>query len=222
MIPSGLNFRTARDERSTFNETRWYNAALMAGFCMRLSFLALIMLAACDPITEPAKNAIETSEQSMASPIDEAKEDATLALRSLADPANSGDRSANARMQEACYWVTQGASIKEAIDDTARGCLAKAAIGRNVAILKSLGCLTPNNLEKLRRGRSPIITRGFYAGKDAEVTPIVPVAAYPEFGNWLGNLEVMPITLNRRKGEKMGVREISFLTTLRLAMRRVD
>ena len=56
MIPSGLNFRTARDERSTFNETRWYNAALMAGFCMRLSFLALIMLAACDPITKPAKN----------------------------------------------------------------------------------------------------------------------------------------------------------------------
>ncbi len=64
---------------------------------------------------------------------------------------------------------------------TPRGQLAKEALLRNLTILERLGCLTPDNLAKLRRGRAPTITRGPYAGEQAEVDHIVPVSKAPRF-----------------------------------------
>ena len=85
---------------------------------------------------------------------------------------------------------------------------------RNLTILERLGCFTPDNLAKLRRGRAPTITRGPYAREIAEVDHIVPVSKAPQFELWIGNLEFMPRTLNRRKSDKMGVRQRSHLAKL--------
>ena len=59
-----------------------------------------------------------------------------------------------------------------------------------------------------------MITRGPYAGEKAEVDHIVPVSEAPTFSSWIGNLEFMPMTLNRRKGNKMGERQRSHLAKL--------
>jgi len=47
----------------------------------------------------------------------------------------------------------------------------------------------------------------------------VPVSLYPDFENWFGNMEIMPMTINRRKADRMGARQISHLATLRKALR---
>ncbi len=95
-----------------------------------------------------------------------------------------------------------------------RGQLAKESLLRNLTILERLGCFTPDNLAKLRRGRAPIITRRPYASEIAEVDHIVPVAVAPAFSNWIGNLEFMPRSLNRWKSDKMGERQRSHLAKL--------
>ncbi|MDB4729999.1 hypothetical protein OAF58_00780 [bacterium] len=104
---------------------------------------------------------------------------------------------------------------------TPRGQLAKESLLRNLTILERLGCLTPDNLAKLRRGRAPTITRGPYAGEQAEVDHIAPVSKAPRFENWIGNLEFMPRTLNRRKSDKMGERQEAMLNKLRAASEKV-
>jgi hypothetical protein len=63
----------------------------------------------------------------------------------------------------------------------------------------------------MRRGHSPTITKGPYAGEPAEVDHIVPIAVVPELRNEIANLELMPRTLNRRKGSKMGARQKDYL-----------
>ncbi len=103
---------------------------------------------------------------------------------------------------------------------TLRGQQAMESLLRNLTILKRLGCLTPDNLARLRRGNSPVITRGPYAGEKAEVDHIVPVSKAPRFENWIGNLEFMPMTLSRRKSDKMGERQEAMLNKLRAAFER--
>jgi hypothetical protein len=149
------------------------------------------------------------------------------ALASLIDPAKLDtlkiDRAANPRLRKACYWLhvakVDGITAASIIDatghvSTPRGQLAKESLLRNLTILERLGCLTEDNLAKLRRGRAPTITRGPYTGEQAEVDHIVPVSKAPRFENWIGNLEFMPRTLNRRKSNKMGERQRSHLARL--------
>ncbi len=97
---------------------------------------------------------------------------------------------------------------------TPREQLAEEALLRNLTILERLGCLTPDNLAKLWRGRAPTITRWPYAREIAEVDHMVPVSKAQRFDSWIGNLEFMPRTLNRRKSDKMGVRQRSHLARL--------
>ena len=152
------------------------------------------------------------------------------ALSALIDPAKldtlKSDRAANPRLRKACYWLhvaqVDGITPASIIDATAhvrtpRGQLAKESLLRNLTILERLGCLTGDNLAKLRRGRAPTITRGPYAGEQAEVDHIAPVSKAPRFENWIGNLEFMPRTLNRRKSDRMGERQEAMLNKLRAA-----
>lgn len=88
--------------------------------------------------------------------------------------------------------------------------MVRDALLRNLDIAEKLGCLTPENLALMKRGRSPQITRGPYAGEPAEVDHVVPIAALPELGNEIANLEMMPRTLNRRKGSKVGQRQMDY------------
>jgi hypothetical protein len=45
----------------------------------------------------------------------------------------------------------------------------------------------------------------------------VPVSKALRFENWIGNLEFMPRTLNRRKSDKMGDRQEAMMRKLRAA-----
>jgi hypothetical protein len=82
---------------------------------------------------------------------------------------------------------------------------------------EKLGCLTTDNFEKMRHGRSPTVTRGPYAGELAKVDHIVPIALEPQLGNEIANLEMMPRALNRRRGVKMGQRQRDYLRKFRAA-----
>jgi 5-methylcytosine-specific restriction endonuclease McrA len=138
-------------------------------------------------------------------------------------PAEAWER--HWKIVDPVYYKQRGfdpaAAIREAL--TANGSAAKhaelvqAALLRNLDIAEKLGCLTPENLEKLRRGNSPTITRGPYAGEPAEVDHIVPMSVVPELRNEIANLELMPRTLNRRKGSKMGARQRDYLRKMNAA-----
>jgi hypothetical protein len=131
----------------------------------------------------------------------------------------SGARAANPRVHKIVYWLADArdrglapeAVIAEAQrlngDQGARGRLVSEAMLRNLKIADGLGLLTPENRDAMRRGHSPIVTRGPYAGEPAEVDHIIPVAVAPELAREIANLEIMPRTLNRRKAAKMGARQ---------------
>tara|TARA_R110002096_G_scaffold239769_1_gene431556 strand:+ start:207 stop:827 length:621 start_codon:yes stop_codon:yes gene_type:complete len=74
---------------------------------------------------------------------------------------------------------------------------------RNIKIARELELDTPENLELMSEGRSPIVGTGPYAGEKIEVDHIVPRSLAPDLDNLLINLEMMPMTLNRRKSNKV-------------------
>jgi len=93
-------------------------------------------------------------------------------------------------------------------DDQNREQIQSAALIRNRGILEKLGCLDAVGMEKLRRGKAPTITKGPYAGELATGDHIIPRSVCPELDNSLFNLEFMPETLNQRKGNKVGQRQV--------------
>ena len=159
---------------------------------------------------------------------------AVSAIASLTDPAKlatlSGDRAANQRVLKCVYWLNDARSRgiePEAVIDRAqalnqsaqqsRAPLVEAALLRNLAIAGKLGCLTSENLERMRHGRSPVISRGPYVGERAEIDHIVPLAVEPALRHEIANLELLPRTLNRRKGASMGERQRDYLEKFRRA-----
>lgn len=150
-----------------------------------------------------------------------------LAVAALIDPEKlstlRSKRAANPRLLKCVYWLhvarargrapeTIIAEAQAAAHSTgAHAELVKQSLLRNLDIAEKLGCLTPENIERLRRGSSPTITRGPYAGETAEVDHIVPVSVVPELDKEIANLELMPATLNRRKGARMGERQLDYL-----------
>ncbi len=157
---------------------------------------------------------------------------AVVAVAALIDPAKlatlQGERAANRRVLKCVYWLNDARSrgLKPATVITEaqelnlsarqiRAPLVEAALLRNLDIAGKLGCLTPENLVRMRHGTSPVISRGPYTGEPAEVDHIVPIAVEPTLGNEIANLELMPRTLNRRKGAWMGQRQKDYLERLR-------
>jgi hypothetical protein len=119
-----------------------------------------------------------------------------VALVSLCDPAKiatlKSDRAANPRVRKIAYWLEvarqQGRDPKAEMDavmtqlgwgGTAKGELTAAAMARNRTIAERLGCLDPEGMELLRRGASPIVRRGPYAGEKLTVDHIIPRAVTP-------------------------------------------
>ena len=145
-----------------------------------------------------------------------------LIVRSLLDPAKLSTlrpRSASDRIDKAMYWLHASpdpAAVMAAVvadygwTDTPKGELLAERILGNLAILESLGCLTPENLELLRRGRAPTITLGPFAGEIVELDHIVPVAHAPHWSNLVPNHRYLPQSENRSKGDQMGPREIEY------------
>ncbi|MFM7741124.1 MAG: hypothetical protein ACKO9H_17145, partial [Planctomycetota bacterium] len=65
------------------------------------------------------------------------------------------------------------------------------------------GCLDPEGMERLRRGASPIVKRGPYAGEKLTVDHIIPRAVSPGLDLVLANLSLLPhssfISFHQRK-----------------------
>lgn len=159
---------------------------------------------------------------------------AVTAVASLIDPTKLATlhsaRAANPRVLKCVYWLSEardrGLMPKTVIDEAqklnlsaeqSRAPLVEAALLRNLDIAEKLGCLTPANLERMRHGASPVISRGPYAGEVAEIDHIVPIAVEPLLGTEIANLELLPRTLNRKKGARMGERQQDYLRKFRAA-----
>lgn len=154
-----------------------------------------------------------------------------VALVSLCDPAKiatlEGDRAANPRVRKIAYWLEvarrQGLDPKAEMDavmaqlgwgGTLKGELTAAAMARNRTIAERLGCLDAEGMEKLRRGSAPTVKFGPYTGEKLTVDHIIPRAISPSLDLVLANLELMPHSLNMRKGSKVGQRQIDLADKL--------
>ncbi len=149
---------------------------------------------------------------------------AVLAVASLSDPAKLatlGQRGANPRLIKIVYWLDvargRGMPAGTAIDlaqmvnwtREPRAGLVRQSLLRNLKIADELGLFTPENKERMRNGRAPLVMRGPYAKSKVEVDHIVPYSLAKEAGNELANLEIMPQPLNRRRSNRVGERQVS-------------
>ena len=153
------------------------------------------------------------------------------ALVNLCDPAKiatlTSDRAANPRVRKIAYWLEvarqQGRDPQTEMDKTMsavgwggtlKGDLTAAAMARNRTIAKRLGCLDAEGMALLRRGNAPTINFGPYSGEKLTVDHIIPRAVSPSLDLVLANLELMPNSLNLRKGSKIGQRQIDLANKL--------
>jgi hypothetical protein len=148
---------------------------------------------------------------------------AITAIRSLTDPAKiatlKSAYACNERLLKVVYWLNHARGQGSPVDDVVEQALlpqtnrqlVKESLLRNLVIAERLGLLTDANLDRMRRGRSPEVTSGPYSGEPAEVDHILPVAKFPQFSKEFWNLELMPRTLNRRKGDSVGQRQLDLL-----------
>ena len=157
--------------------------------------------------------------------------DPAALLQSLIDPAKLatlGARGANSRVQKATAILWQAKSEGQnpaTVADKAvaligwagqaRGRLTAAAMLRNVTIIERLGCTTPEDCEKMSRGRAPTVRTGPYAGQVLSVDHIIPRAVAGELDNVIANLELMPLGLNEGKSDRIGDRQVSMAKAFR-------
>jgi hypothetical protein len=156
---------------------------------------------------------------------------AAAAISALTDPVKlatlKGERAANPRLQKCVYWLAyaeeQGEKPEAVLDESAK--LNKTAgmpyagfvrwgLLENLKIARELGLLTPEGMAELRRGESATITKGQYAGQEAEADLVIPRAVCPELQNQVMNLELLPASLNRAKSDKVTERAKVFAKEL--------
>ena len=143
-----------------------------------------------------------------------------FAIASLTDPKKlatlRGERAANPRLQKCVYWLAyaeeQGEKPEAVLDESAK--LNKTAgtpysgflrwgLLENLKIAKELGILSAEGMAELRRGKSATITKGQYAGQEAEADHVIPRSVCPELQNQVMNLELLPASLKRDKIDKV-------------------
>ena len=145
---------------------------------------------------------------------------ATVAIAAQTDPEKlatlKGERAANPRLQKCVYWLAyaeeQGQKPEAVLDKSAKlnktertpyAGFVRWGLLENLKIAKELGLLTPEGMAELRRGKSATITKGQYAGQEAEADHVIPRAVCPELQNQVMNLELLPAPLNRAKSDKV-------------------
>ena len=162
-------------------------------------------------VVEPAKVVVsETADPLTAlAALTDFKKLATL------DPAK---RAINPRLKKILYWLyvadAKGIGTEDALkaafnQNSNAGTKASNAIRQtitNYRTAKLWGLFTTESLAKLKRGEAVQITRGSYVGQFVEIDHIVPLARYPQHGNDLANLQILPQAENRRKGEAALIR----------------
>jgi hypothetical protein len=149
-----------------------------------------------------------------------------FAIAGLANPTELqtlGERGANPRLNQIIFWLHEAEQDGDNLTNVlaialwtvyrneAQRDLVQSGLLRNFTIARQLGLLTvaQQNLEQLRRGRAPTITAGPYSGEKTEVDHIVPRSLAPETDNELGNLELMPASVNRRKSNRVNSRQVT-------------
>ena len=160
-----------------------------------------------------------------------ASDSSSVALASLTDPAKlatlKGERAANPRMQRCVYWLAtaeaEGEKPEAVLDEAAKrnGTEGTPYAGfirwgmlENLRLAKEYGILTPEGMAELRRGKSATITKGQYAGQEAEADHVIPRTLCPELQNQVMNLELLPASLNRAKSDKVTERARVFAKEL--------
>ena len=155
----------------------------------------------------------------------------SVAIAAQTDPAKlatlKGERAANPRLQKCVYWLAyaegQGQKPEAVLDESAKlnktegtqyAGFVRWGLLENLKIAKELGLLTPEGMAELRRGNSATITKGQYAGQEAEADHVIPMAVCLELQNQVINLELLPGSLNRAKGDKVTERTKVFAKEL--------
>lgn len=151
--------------------------------------------------------------------------DASALIQPLIDPAKLatlGDRGANSRIQKITAILYQAKAngqdpakvADKAVEligwgGTEKGRLTAAAMIRNLTILERLGSTTAGDLDTMKHGKAPTVRNGPYAGEIVSVDHIIPRAVAPELDNVIANLELMPLSVNQKKGDKIGDRQVA-------------
>ena len=152
-------------------------------------------------------------------------------ISALTDPVKlatlKGDRAANPRLQKCVYWLAyaeqQGEKPEAVLDESAKlnntvgtpyEGFIRWGLLENLKIAKELGLLTLEGMAELRRGNCATITKGQYAGQEAEADHVIPMAVCLELQNQVINLELLPGSLNRAKGDKVTERTKVFAKEL--------
>lgn len=151
-------------------------------------------------------------------------------IKPLIDPAKLatlGERGSNSRIQKitALLWKAKQTGenpskvAEEAVGligwgGTEKGKLTAEAMARNLTIAERLGSTTPADIEEMSRGRATEVRKGPYAGEVLSVDHIIPRSIAPELDNVIANLELMPLSLNQRKGNKVASRQVSLARKL--------
>lgn len=136
-------------------------------------------------------------------------------------------RGANPRLQKCVYWLAtaqrERANLTNLLDTAIASAgytnalaaqVTRDSLLRNLDIATKLGCLDPDGLSEMRKGNSPTVRRGPYAGQELSVDHIIPRAVCVELDNVIANLELMPQRLNSSKGATVGDRQIALAQTL--------
>ena len=156
---------------------------------------------------------------------------AAVAIAAQTDPAKlatlKGEGAANPRLQKCVYWLAyaeeKGQKPEVVLDESAKlnntagtpyAGFVSWGLLENLKIAKELGLLTPEGMAELKRGKSATITKGQYAGQEAEAGLVIPKAVCPELQNQVMNLELLPSSLNQVKSNKVTERARVFAKEL--------
>jgi hypothetical protein len=156
---------------------------------------------------------------------------AAAAIAEQTDPVKlatlKGERVANPKLQKCVYWLAyaehQGQKPEAVLDEAAKinktdgtpyAGFVSWGLLENLKIAKELGLLSPEGMAELRRGKSATITKGQYAGQEAEAGDVIPTSLCPELQNQVMNLELLPSSLYEAKSEKVTERATVFAKEL--------
>jgi hypothetical protein len=154
-------------------------------------------------------------------------------IKPLIEPAKLAtlkERGANQRVQKitAILWKAKQAGqdpakvAEKAVGligwgTTQKGELTASAMVRNLTIAEKLGATTPQDIDDMSKGKTGDVRNGPYSGQLLSVDHIIPRAVAPELDNVIANLELMPLSLNMSKNDKVTARQADLARKLNAA-----
>ena len=154
-------------------------------------------------------------------------------IKPLIDPvklATLKERGANQRVQKitAILWkakqdgqdpvkVAEKAVGLIGWGSTPKGELTASAMVRNLTIAERLGATTPQDIDDMSKGKTGDVRNGPYTGQLLSVDHIIPRAVVAELDNVIANLELMPLSLNMSKNDKVTSRQVDLAKKMNTA-----